>query len=160
MVRFFAKAIEIVANSPTLLVGCQKGFAGLKKGGGELLSRATCGPGAQQHGACVVAVEPDTACQAILRDRFLRYWIRPRRITLVGKAVSDSSGIEQMWIDGPSSAVNTMSRKWADHLKENRESVKHDHCGLEFSRSRSVETTTIEELINLYGVPFFIKDRC
>ena len=62
-----------------------------------------------------------------------------------------------MWIDGPGSAVNTISRKWADDLKEHKESFKYGHCGLEFSRSVSVETTTLEQLIKSYGMPFFIK---
>ena len=108
-------------------------------------------------GARVVSIEPDDSCAAILRDRFLQYRFRPRPVTLVGKAVSDKIGTEQMWIDGPGSAVNTISRKWADELKEHKESFKHGHCGLEFSRSERVETTTVEELMNLYGVPYFIK---
>ena len=62
-----------------------------------------------------------------------------------------------MWIDGPGSAVNTISRKWADELKEHKESFKHGHCGLDFARSEQVETTTVEELMKLYGAPYFIK---
>jgi FkbM family methyltransferase len=108
-------------------------------------------------GARVVSVEPDEACQQIIRDRFLKYRVKPRPVTLIGKAVSDKVGAEEMWIDGPGSAVNTMNRKWADHLKESKESFGHGHCGLDFSRSKSVETTTIEQMINLYGSPFFIK---
>ena len=108
-------------------------------------------------GARVVAVEPDEACQQILRDRFLRYRLKPRSVTLIGKAVSDKIGIEKMWIDGPGSAVNTISRKWADHLKERKESFQYGHCGLEFASSKSVETTTVEHLVNLHGVPFFLK---
>jgi FkbM family methyltransferase len=108
-------------------------------------------------GARIVAVEPNNACQQVLRDRFLQYRFKPSPVTLVVKAVSDRIGIEQMWIDGPGSAVNTMSRKWADHLKENKQSFKHRHCGLDFSRSEPIETTTIEEQIDLHGVPFFIK---
>src|SRR5258708_708572 len=108
-------------------------------------------------GARVVSVEPDDACRAILRDRFLQYRLRPRPVTLVGKAVSDKTGTEQMWIDGPGSAVNTISRKWADQLKENKENFKHGHCGLEFSCSEPVETTTVEELIKMHGVRYFIK---
>jgi len=108
-------------------------------------------------GARVVAVEPDDACQQILRDRFLRFRLKPRPVTLIGKAVSDKIGIEEMWIDGPGSAVNTISRRWADHLKDGKESFKYRHCGLEYSSSKSVETTTVEHLVNLHGVPFFVK---
>ena len=62
-----------------------------------------------------------------------------------------------MWIDGPGSAVNTITRKWADELKESKDSFKYEHYGLDFSRSKSVETTTVEELANLHGVPVFVK---
>lgn len=108
-------------------------------------------------GARVVAAEPDATCQKILRDRFLRYRLRRQPITLIHKAVSCKVGTATMWIDGPGSAVNTMDPRWADHLKESKESFKYAHCGLEFSHSRTVETTTVEELVNLYGVPYFVK---
>jgi FkbM family methyltransferase len=108
-------------------------------------------------GARVISVEPDDSCRAILRARFLQYRLHPRPVTLLGKAVSDKVGTAQMWIDGPGSAVNTISRKWADELKEHKESFKHGHCGLEFSRSEQVETTTVEELMTLHGLPYFIK---
>jgi FkbM family methyltransferase len=108
-------------------------------------------------GARVVAVEPDSACRRILRDRFLRYRLKSRPVTLVGKAVSEGVGTETMWIDGPGSAVNTLNRKWADHLIEAKESFMHGHCGLNFSRSETVETTSVETLMKLYGAPFFIK---
>lgn len=108
-------------------------------------------------GTNVVAVEPDAACQDVLRDRFLRYRWKSSRVKLVGKAVSDKSGVEEMWVDGPGSAVNTMSRKWADHLKENKNSFKWGHNGLEFSQSKSIETITIADIVEIYGNPFFIK---
>lgn len=108
-------------------------------------------------GARVVAIEPDEANQVILRDRFLRYRLNPRPVVIVGKAVSDKAGTEKMWIDGPGSAVNTLNRRWADHLKENSTSFKHQHYGLSFSSSKSVETTTLEDLMRAYGTPFFVK---
>jgi FkbM family methyltransferase len=108
-------------------------------------------------GARVVACEPDDANQAVLRDRFLRYRLKPRPVTVVGKAISDRVGIEKMWIDGPGSAVNTISRKWADHLKANSGNFQYEHFGLDFSRSKAVETTTLEDLVCQYGEPFFVK---
>lgn len=108
-------------------------------------------------GARVVAVEPDEACHLILRDRFLRYRLKSSPVILVDKAVSDRIGIEELFIDGPGSAVNTISRKWADHLKENKKSFKYQHCGLDFSKRKSIATTTINDLVRLYGAPFFVK---
>ena len=108
-------------------------------------------------GARVLSVEPDPTCRSILQDKFLRYRLRPKPVTLVGKAVSDKIGIEQMWIDGPGSAVNTISRKWADELKEHKQEFKHGNYGLDFSKAEQVETTTVEELMRLHGVPYFVK---
>lgn len=108
-------------------------------------------------GARVVAVEPDEACQRTLRDRFLRYRLMRPPVTLIDKAVSDKIGVETMWIDGPGSAVNTMNGQWADHLRDSKGSFPYANCGLEFSCSKPIETTTIEHLVGLHGVPFFIK---
>lgn len=108
-------------------------------------------------GARVVAVEPDEACHSILQDRFKRYRLKSRPVTLVNKAVSDEVGVAEIYIDGPGSALNTINPKWANYLKENKESFKWEHCGLNFSRSKSVETTTVEDLASIYGSPFFVK---
>jgi FkbM family methyltransferase len=108
-------------------------------------------------GARVVSVEPDEANQQVLRDKFLRHRLTPKRVVVVGKAISDRSTIETMWIDGPGSAVNTLSKKWAETLKAKKDEFKHGHFGLEFARQRAVETTTLEELMVTHGVPFFVK---
>ena len=108
-------------------------------------------------GARVIAIEPDETNQAILRERFWK--LRPARkpVVIVGKAVSDSDGVESMWIDGPGSAVNTLSQKWATTLRGNKARHTYGHCGLDFVQRRTVETTTLEELIAVHGRPLFIK---
>jgi len=108
-------------------------------------------------GARVIALEPDEDCMETLRDRFVRYRFIPRPVTLIGKAVSEKVGTLRLFVDGPGSAVNTANEKWAAHLRDNKESFKHGHHGLEFSTTKSVETTTLENLIELYGLPFFVK---
>jgi FkbM family methyltransferase len=108
-------------------------------------------------GARVVSLDPDEACQEVLRGRFLRYRLSPKRVEIVGKAVSDKAATETMWIDGPASAVNTLSQKWAETLKANKDGFEHGHYGLEFSRTKDVTTTTLEELIAAHGKPFFVK---
>jgi FkbM family methyltransferase len=108
-------------------------------------------------GARVVAVEPDDACSRSLEKRFLELRIRPRPVTIVTKAVSNRVGTEEMLMDGPGSAVNTMSAKWAESLKKNKGTFPYGHCGLEFDHTRLVETTTIDELIAQHGVPYFVK---
>ena len=108
-------------------------------------------------GARVLAVEPDEACSKTLRERFQKYRIFPRPVSIDSRAISDRVATEEMLIDGPASAVNTMSRKWADDLKKNRATFPHGHCGLEFRQTKLVQTTTLKELITANGSPFFVK---
>jgi FkbM family methyltransferase len=108
-------------------------------------------------GARVVAVEPDGASSRTLEERSLEFRICPRPVTIVSKAVSNKAGTEEMLIDGPGSAVNTMSSKWAESLKRNKATFAYGHCGLEFNQTKLIETTTIDQLIAQYGVPFFVK---
>lgn len=108
-------------------------------------------------GARVVAIEPDETNQLILRERFWKLRLARKPVAIVGKALSDKNAVELMWIDGPGSAVNTLSPKWASALRENKARHTCGHCGLDFAQQRTVETTTIEELIAFYGRPLFIK---
>lgn len=108
-------------------------------------------------GARVIAIEPDETNQLILRERFVKLRIAPKPVVIVGKAVSDKNTGESMWIDGPGSAVNTLSHKWATTLKENKERHTYGHCGLDFVQRKAVETTTLEDLVAAYGCPLFIK---
>lgn len=108
-------------------------------------------------GARVIAVEPDDTCSKTLQDRFLKYRIYPRPVSIVTRAVSNRVAFEEMLIDGPASAVNTMSQKWAESLRKNKESFAHEHFGLEFTQTKLVQTTTLEELMAKHGVPFFVK---
>lgn len=108
-------------------------------------------------GAHIIAVEPDIACQRILQDRFLRYRLRPKPVTVIGKAMSDRVGTTELLMDGPASAVNTMSRKWAEHLRSHKQTFRYGHCGLNFSGSRTVDTTTLDTMMSNYGRPFFVK---
>jgi FkbM family methyltransferase len=108
-------------------------------------------------GARVIAVDPDDTNQAILREKFVKLRLIRRPLVMVGKAVSDKTTPETMWIDGPGSAVNTLSQKWATTLKGNKARHTCGHCGLDFARQKTVETTTLEQLMSTYGVPIFIK---
>jgi FkbM family methyltransferase len=105
-------------------------------------------------GARVVAVEPDEANQKILNEMFLKYRLTPKPVVIVGKAVSDSNGVETMWIDEPGSAKNTFSSKWVETLREDKERFGET---LSFREHKDVETTTLEQLVATYGVPFFVK---
>ena len=105
-------------------------------------------------GARVVAVDPDEVNTDILRQRFLEYRIRKKPLVVVQKAISDNHGTETIWIDAPGSAKNSLSRKWVDALRSNADRFDQR---FEFSRQKQVETTTLDNLIHVYGLPLFIK---
>ena len=105
-------------------------------------------------GARVVAIEPDQTNQQILRERYQRYRLTPKPVVIVGKAVSDKNAVETMWIDEPGSAKNTFSRKWVDTLRTDDERFGHS---LQFGQKQEIETTTLEQLFGLHGLPFFVK---
>jgi FkbM family methyltransferase len=105
-------------------------------------------------GAKVVAVDPDEFNQNALTESFLKYRLVPRPVQIVGKAVSDSNANATMWVDTPGSAKNTLNAKWVESLREDETRFGHR---LGFGSTRNVKTITSEELIERYGVPFFIK---
>jgi len=105
-------------------------------------------------GARVVAVEPDRTNQSIMSEKFLKFRLAPQKVEIVGKALSDKDSTATMWIDQPGSAKNTLSPKWVDTLKHDDERFG---CHHDFVQQVVVETTTLDSLIALHGLPFFIK---
>lgn len=105
-------------------------------------------------GASVIAIEPDDASQEILRRKFLRLRARKKRLIVEGKAASERSSTERMYIDAPGSAMNTLSSKWAQALREDEDRFGQK---MSFGKWKEVRTVTIDELIRTYGSPFFIK---
>jgi FkbM family methyltransferase len=105
-------------------------------------------------GASVVAVDPDADNAALLKDKFLKYRLSPKPVHVVGKAVSDSSAVMTMWVDAPGSALNTLSTKWVDTLRQDETRFGER---TQFAGSKKVETTTLDELMTSFGVPFYVK---
>ncbi|HEY9503124.1 MAG TPA: FkbM family methyltransferase, partial [Pyrinomonadaceae bacterium] len=89
-----------------------------------------------------------------LRQRFLKSRVRPKRVDVEGKAVSDAIATKTMWIDAPGSAKNTLSPKWVATLRSDQK--RFGQC-FEFASEKQVETITLEKLIATHGIPFFIK---
>jgi len=105
-------------------------------------------------GARVVAVEPDQANQVILKEMFLTHRLVKKPLVIVGKALSDRAATETMWIDEPGSAKNTLSRKWVDALRSDGQRFGRS---LTFGEQKEIETTTLDQLFSVFGVPYFIK---
>jgi FkbM family methyltransferase len=105
-------------------------------------------------GANVVAAEPDELNQSILTQKFLRYRMKKKPLTIVGKAISEECSVQKMWIDAPGSALNTLNNKWAETLREDEARFGRQ---MNFGQSKDVETTSIEQMMKEHGVPYFIK---
>lgn len=105
-------------------------------------------------GARVVAVDPDLSNQEILRQSFHGLRLRKRPVTIVGKAVSDRTGSETMWVDKPGSAKNTLNSKWVETLRADATRFGET---LDFKSQREVQTATLMDLIAEHGLPIYIK---
>jgi FkbM family methyltransferase len=105
-------------------------------------------------GARVIAVEPDEKSQRVLKQKFLNCRIKQKPVIIIGKALSDRSSVEKLWIDEPGSAKNTLSRKWAEIL---RNDDKRFGQRLSFDGCKTIETIPMKELLDAHGLPFFVK---
>ena len=105
-------------------------------------------------GARVVAVDPDPSNEAVLTDSFLRWRVRKKPVSVIGKAVSDRNGAAMMWIDEPGSGKNTLNTKWVETL---RSDGKRFGQTLQFADKLQVETTTLEDLMRAHGKPLYVK---
>ena len=105
-------------------------------------------------GAKVVAVDPDPTNQDVLRQKFLKYRLLPKKVAIEGRAVSDAITTKTLWIDAPGSAKNTLSQKWVSTLRYDEHRFQQR---FHFGDKIAVETTTLEKLMQVHGYPFFIK---
>ena len=99
----------------------------------------------------VIALEPEINSLSTLKWRFAK----DERVTIIEKGVSDKKGSTNIFISEPRSGLNTMSEKWVDvlnHPDDNRWNKK-----VSYKNSYEVELTTLDDLIQQYGVPYFIK---
>jgi FkbM family methyltransferase len=100
----------------------------------------------------VVCCEPDSESFKILQTRFRN---KKKRVFLENKALSDKKGHAEFHIHHPGSAFNTLSGKWMKLLEE--DNMKKWNEQIKFTQTQTVETTTLDQLINKYGVPDYIK---
>lgn len=98
-------------------------------------------------GATVVAVDPQPSSVAALEARFAG----DARVKVVGKAVAAAPGTYTLRVDA-NSTLSTMSPEWIEGMKS---SGRFD--GAEWSDSIEVEGTTLDALIEEFGLPQFSK---
>jgi FkbM family methyltransferase len=105
-------------------------------------------------GARVVAVDPDESNARLLKEKFQMLRLRRLPITIVAKAVTDRQTTETLWIEAPGSGKNTLSTKWVKILAEDDTRFG---SRLTFRHKKEVPTTTLTDLIETYGMPYFVK---
>jgi FkbM family methyltransferase len=95
-------------------------------------------------GADVVAVEPQSECVKMLQLRF------GEKIRIVKKALGQDDKEGVIYI-GESTAMSSLSRDWIDSVSKVR------FKGKEWNRKEAVKITTLDRLIEQYGLPQFCK---
>ncbi|MCU0591216.1 MAG: FkbM family methyltransferase [Desulfobacterales bacterium] len=99
-------------------------------------------------GARVVALEPQPACAAYLRRR----WRGERRFTLVPKAIGDQAGRSGLYVNRLNPTISTLSAAgWRSAMAA--AAIRREH----WENRVDVEVTTLDRLIEDYGMPDFCK---
>jgi len=96
-------------------------------------------------GLRIVAVEPQQECVAALRKKF------GNRITVVPKGVGAIEETKTMFISD-SSVLSTFSKEWIHSTKESGRFSDY-----KWDEQRQIQLTTLDNLIDEYGIPQFAK---
>jgi FkbM family methyltransferase len=98
-------------------------------------------------GAAVIAVEPQEACAAAIRERFKR----DPRVRVEQVALGEAPGEAEMAI-ASASTVSSLSSEWIGRV---RSTGRFE--GIDWTRKAKVQVTTLDALIHKYGEPKFCK---
>ncbi len=99
-------------------------------------------------GARIIALEPQPGCMALLRCGFGRN----DRITLIEAAVGAAPGRADLLISRRTPTVSTLSPVWIAAVRADR-----GFSAVRWNERVSVPVTTLEALIDRYGMPVFCK---
>ena len=99
-------------------------------------------------GCRVVAVEPQPEFSRLLRVAFARF----AGVKVIEAAVSDTSGSSALAISDRTPTVATLDSEWRE-----ARTAEPEFAGVRWNRQVAVRTTTLDELIDLFGDPAFIK---
>ena len=94
-------------------------------------------------GAKVIAIEPQTDCARHLRKKF------GSRIEIIEKGLGSTIGVQNFYVSD-ASVLSSFSKDWIDAINERFSDNK-------WTAPIPVEITTLDFLIEEYGVPSFIK---
>lgn len=102
-----------------------------------------------QMGARVVAVEPQPTFAALLR---LLYGRHPG-VSIVQAALGPRAGEQQMLVSSREPTVSTLSSDWATRMQH----TKPSFARTQWDTTTRVRVTTLDALVQQYGVPAFCK---
>lgn len=95
-------------------------------------------------GANIIAFEPQRSCRNILKWKF------GNKITVVPKALGEKTDTRDLHISN-FSGLSSISEEWIDSVKNTR------FKNYEWKTIEKVQVTTLDQAIETYGVPQFIK---
>jgi len=110
-------------------------------------------------GSKVVCLEPDLSCYEFLHKRFLLE-VKQKKLIIVNRAVSDTIGQTSFYLQEEGSPFNTLNPKWAEVIQNQRTQqvlINSKSGDSENIQKRSISTITLDNLIQTYGTPDFIK---
>jgi FkbM family methyltransferase len=96
-------------------------------------------------GARVVAVEPQPNCVALLHE------IRDERLSIEAVALGAEKGLAPLRV-ATASTISSMSEGWIESVKRSGRFPEH-----EWGERLTVDVTTLDALVERYGVPDFCK---
>lgn len=96
-------------------------------------------------GAKVVCVEPQEA----RLQRLYKLFGGNKNVIIVGKAVGECEGYEELMICEDAPTISTMSSKWKDEGRFSKD--------YKWTKTKKVPITTLDALIQSYGLPKFCK---
>lgn len=98
--------------------------------------------------AQVVAVEPQPLCAALLQ----RWYGSRESVTLVDQAIGAKVGRHALYVSRDNPTVTTMSREWIDEVQQ-----VDGFASVRWQDEVVVDVTTLDELIERFGLPAFCK---
>jgi FkbM family methyltransferase len=99
-------------------------------------------------GATIVASEPEPHCFAVLN----RFYGKKENIHLLQTGLGSRQGEATLYICDTSPTLSTLSTRWMNTVQ-----TVASFEGIRWDRTETVPVTTLDRLIEMYGVPEFIK---
>lgn len=99
-------------------------------------------------GAKVICVEPQNACYRFLQSRYKNC----KRVIVINKALDSEEGIQKKMYISKANALSSLSSR---HIEASKNSGRYEQY--QWEEIETVLTTTLDKLIDKFGIPAFCK---